>query len=147
MAEQLFRSLHDLQQLVCFLLVDGHAPRCLGRTVIQHETARLAAPEPMIGAALRQQLLVRAVLDDTAAIKHENPVEVSDSRQAMRDDHHGFAFHRGGERLLDSLLSHRIQARSGLIQNEDRRILEDHARDRDTLPLPAGELYSALADE
>ena len=34
----------------------------------------------------------------------------------------------------------------GLVEHQDRRVLQDHARERDALALSAGELHAALAD-
>src|SRR5207344_2779542 len=39
-----------------------------------------------------------------------------------------------------------VERRGRLIEHQDRRVLEDDARDRDALPLSAGELDAALAD-
>src|SRR5207249_506579 len=46
----------------------------------------LQRPHPGVGAAPRQQLAVRAALDDPAALEHQDLVRGHDSGQAVRDD-------------------------------------------------------------
>jgi hypothetical protein len=38
-----------------------------------------------------QQLIVRALLNDAAAIEHNQPIRAGDGRQPMRDGDHGLA--------------------------------------------------------
>ena len=47
---------------------------------------------------------------------------------------------------LDRGLDLAVERGGGLVEHQDRRVLEDHARDRDALALAAGELDAALAD-
>ena len=51
------------------------------------------------------------------------------------------------QRLLDGLLGLGVERGGGLIEQHDRRIHEEGARDGQSLPLAAGELHAALADE
>ena len=53
---------------------------------------------------------------------------------------------RVDERLLDRRLDLRIERRGGLVEDQDRRVLQDHPGDGDPLALAAGELDAALAD-
>ena len=48
--------------------------------------------------------------------------------------------------LLDRELDLAVERRGGLVEHQDRRVLQDHARDRDALALAARELDAALAD-
>ena len=54
---------------------------------------------------------------------------------------------RYGEALLDQRLGLRVEAGGGLVQDQDARIGEDRARDRDALALAARQLHAALADD
>ena len=63
----------------------------------------------------------------------------------MGDGDHGLAFHQPQQLVLDASLDLAVERRRGLIEHQDRRVLEDHPRDRDALPLPARELDPALA--
>ena len=50
------------------------------------------------------------------------------------------------ERVLDFLLGVAVERRGGLVQQQDRRPLQDGAGDGDALLLAAGQLQAALAD-
>src|SRR5215471_16402011 len=65
------------------------------------ETAGLPAPQRRIMAVLPQQRVVGALLDDAAAVEHDQAVHPRDGREPVRDRDHGFAGHQGAEALLD----------------------------------------------
>ena len=50
------------------------------------------------------------------------------------------------ELLLDRDLDLAVERRGRLVEHQDRRVLQDHARERDALALAARELHAALAD-
>ena len=52
-----------------------------------------------------------------------------------------------GQRLLDRPLGLGVERRGRLVEDQDRRVLEEHARDRQALLLAARELDAALADD
>src|SRR5216683_376708 len=64
----------------------------------------------------------------------------------MSDGDAGAPFHQTVELLLDRRFDLRIERRGRLVEDEDRRILQDHAGDGDALALSARELDPALAD-
>ena len=90
---------------------------------------------------------MRALLDDLAAVEHQDPVEAAHRRQPVRDHDRGPALHQPLHRLLDQRLRFRIEARGRLVQDQYRRIGEERARQRHALPLAARELDAALADQ
>src|SRR5262249_42642373 len=53
------------------------------------EAARLAPPQGGVMAAVPQQLVMRALLDDAAALEHDQPVHARDGREPVRDGDHG----------------------------------------------------------
>ena len=55
--------------------------------------------------------------------------------------------HQMFERFLDQTLRRRVHARRRFIQNQNRRILEQRARDREPLFFANAQLHSALADD
>ena len=55
----------------------------------------------------------------------------------MRDRDHGTAAHQAAERLTDRLLGLAVKRRGGFIEQQDRRVLQESARDGDALPLAA----------
>ena len=62
------------------------------------------------------------------------------------DGDHRLALHQPVERLLDGGLDLRIERAGRLVENEDRRVLEQDAGNGDPLALAAGELDPAFAD-
>ncbi len=55
-------------------------------------------------------------------------------------------FHQALQRRLDDALGFRIEGRGRLVENQDRRIFEQGASDRDALTLPTREQHAAIAD-
>ena len=99
-----------------------------------------------VAAFLRQQFLVGAALDDAAVLEHEDLVGIDDRRQPVRDDQRGALARDLGELGLDDLLGARVERDGRLVEDQDGRVLEQRARDRDALLFAAGELEAALAD-
>src|ERR1022692_3206738 len=65
----------------------------------------------------------------------------------MRYHEGGAALHQVGETFLNGGLGFGIEAAGSLVEDEDARIGENGAGDGDALPLTAGELDAALADD
>ena len=78
-----------------------------------------------------------AGLYDTPLIYDHDPVGVFDGGQAVRNDDAGASFFNRLQRRLDVPLGFRIKRGSGLVHDQDRRILEQRARYGQTLPLSA----------
>ena len=85
-------------------------------------------------------------LDDLAVLEHEDLVGAADRRQPVRDDERRAALAQAPQAVLDHRLALAVEARRGLVEDEDARVGEDGPRDRDALALAAGELDAALAD-
>ena len=64
----------------------------------------------------------------------------------MGDGDHGLAFHEVVEALLDGRLDLRVERARRLVEDEDGRVLEQHAGNGDALALAARQLDAALAD-
>src|SRR6476661_4673742 len=99
------------------------------------EVPREAAERPV----LREQLAFGAALDDLAVLDDENLVRTPDGGEAVRDDDRGTAVQQPIERLLDQDLGRTIDVRRGLVEDEDARVGEQRAGDRNQLPLSRGE--------
>ena len=63
----------------------------------------------------------------------------------MRDDERRPALTELGQRFLDQLLGGGVERGGGFVEDQDRRVLEEDARDGEALLLPAAELDAALA--
>ena len=91
----------------------------------------------LIVATSREQRRVGSVLDDRPVMEDDDAVEVGKCRQAMRDHHHGLVLHQGTQAVLDVPLGDRIERAGRLVEQQDRRVLEDSPRECDALPLAA----------
>ena len=98
----------------------------------------------MVEAALVEEGLVRALLDDLAVVDDDDVVRVADGAQAVGDDKGGAAFHQAQEALLNARLGARVDAAGGLVEDEDVGIGEDGAGDGQQLALALAEVAGAL---
>src|SRR3984957_14691142 len=108
--------------------------------------AKLQPVEQGIAAALAQELVVAAGFDNKTVLDDENVVGVHDRRQPVGDDDRGASLAEFGERLLHVAFGFGIERGGRLIEQDDWRILDQRARYRNALALPAGQLQSVLAD-
>lgn len=88
---------------------------------------------------------MRALFCNATVIQYDNPVHLRDSRQAVRDCNHGFAFHDAVKRVLNRGFDLAIQRGCCLVQNQYRRVFQDHPSNRDTLSLTSRQFHTALA--
>ena len=86
-----------------------------------------------------------AALDDAAVVENEDQVGVDDRGQPVRDRQRRAVLRDPLEFRLDRLLRLRVERGRGLVEDQDARILEHGARDRDPLLFAARELEAALA--
>ena len=75
----------------------------------------------------------------------DDPVRVAHRREAVRDDEGGAAAHQARMAPLDEALGFRIERARRLVEEQDRRVLEEGAGERDALALAAGEPAAAGA--
>ena len=90
---------------------------------------------------------MRPLLCHHAAFQHDDFIRIADGTQPVGDGEHRSSFHQSFQGFDDQSLRFGIQGCSRFIENQDRVIADDCARDADTLPLTAGEGISAVADE
>ena len=109
--------------------------------------AKLLPHQARIEPAARHEFLMSAGLRDAALAQHQDAVGVSHRGQAMGDDEAGAVVHQALQRLLHQRLRFAIERAGGLVQDQDSRVLQQRPRDGDALPLPAGEVDSALAQQ
>lgn len=81
-------------------------------------------------------IVVRADLNNLAAIHHQDPVGVDHGAQPMRDHDRGPAAPVFFERLKNALLSRAVKIAGRLVENQNRRVFEQRPRQRDALCLP-----------
>ena len=93
----------------------------------------------------RQQLGVGALLHQAALVQHQDLVRGQDGGQAVGDHQAGAPGQQRLQRRLDERLALRVQMRGGLVQDQEARVLQDHAGDGQPLLLAAAEPVAALA--
>ena len=98
-------------------------------------------------AALGDELVEGAGLDDAALVEHQDAVGVADRGEAVGDHEGGAALHDLVERRLQLALGRGVERARRLVEDQDRRVLEERAGDRQALALAAGERAAALADD
>lgn len=95
-----------------------------------------------IDAFLCQQLLVCAMLLDSAILKHHYQVCVLDGGQPVSDHDAGAAFSGFVQGFLDNLFTFRVQSRGSFIQKQDARLPNKGASYGNALFLATRELSS-----
>ena len=89
---------------------------------------------------------MRALLDDAALVHHQDAVAGQHGREPVRDHERGAMAHQLFQRGLHQRLAFGIERRGRFVQQQQRRIAQDRARDRDALALAAGQRHAALAE-
>ena len=86
-----------------------------------------------------------AGLDHLALVEHDDLVRVDDRRQPVRDHERRAAAHQLAERALHGDLALRVERRGRLVEEQDRRVAQDRARDGDALLLTARQAGAPLS--
>src|SRR3546814_1673307 len=92
------------------------------------------------------QAVMRAALDDPSGVEYADLVGLDHRRQAVRDHDRGAALFDAFERRLDLGLGAAVERAGGFVEDQDRRVLDERARDRDALLLAARQLQPAFAN-
>ena len=103
---------------------------------------REAGVEPVLG----DEFGVGSLLDDSSVLHHQDPVGGQNGGEAVGDDQRGAALHQPVERLLHQDFIFSVERRSGFVQQQDRRVLENGAGDGEALPLATRKRHAALAE-
>src|SRR5438067_1649116 len=99
-----------------------------------------------VEAIQREEFVVRAALDDLALPHDENLIGFANRAEAMGDDKAGAVGHEPFQGFLNKPLRGGIHAGGGFIENKNRRIFQEGARDTDPLLFADAEFDAALAD-
>ena len=87
-----------------------------------------------------------AALDDATVLEDDDLVGVDHRRKPMGDHQRGAALRDLLQALLQRPLGAAVEGRGRLVEDQDRRVLEQDAGDGDPLLLAARQLETALAD-
>src|SRR2546428_1535454 len=106
---------------------------------------KLAFVEPCVEPALSDQLSMPTLFDKAATVENQDDISREDGGQAMSDYERGAAGEQRPQRRLDELLRECVEVRGGFVQDDDTRVLQDHAGNRYALLLAAAESVAAFA--
>ncbi len=101
----------------------------------------------MVGGAAGHQLGVGAVLHHAPLVEDEDAVGADHAREPVGEDEGRAALHQPVERFLDHRLALGVDGRERLVQDQDRRVAQERARDGDALALAAREPHPPLAHD
>ncbi len=87
-----------------------------------------------------------AALDDFAIFDDQHLVGVADGGQAVGDHKTGAALHQLEQRFLDARLGARVHAGGRLVQNQNARVGQNRARNRQHLALALAQVGGALRE-
>ena len=99
------------------------------------QTPRRSVDDVFVDAALLVDFVGVAVLLHAAVLERVDVVGVNDLRDAVGDDDDGAILLDGVDAVLDLLGGDGIEAGGGLIEEDDGRILDEHAGNGDALLL------------
>ena len=100
-----------------------------------------------IAAATSNQVIVRTVLDQPAAVDRHDAVGAPYRRKTVRDDDDRAPLRDLSHVVLDDPFALIIKRARRLVENQNARICDQRPRDRDALPLATRKTFAAFADE
>jgi len=107
----------------------------------QHDASRrvveLQPGEAGVETALGEQRVVPALLDDPAFVEDDDAVSAADRGETMGDDDRRAVVHQPLERLLDQLLRFGVERGGRFVEQQQRRVAQHRAGDRQPLALAA----------
>ena len=101
---------------------------------------KLAVIKGGVSAFFCQQLLMAALLDDIAVLHKQDDVRVPDGGEAVGDHKAGPPLHQLFHGLANLHFGAGIHAGSGLVQDNDGRVAEEHPGDGEKLALSGGKV-------
>jgi hypothetical protein len=104
---------------------------------LEVQAPRRGVEDFAVGPAAPREVGVAAVLDDATFLEDVDDVGVHDLRDAVRDDHDGTLGFDRVEAVFDLLRSDGVEAGGRLVEEDDRRVLQEQPRDGDALLLAA----------
>src|ERR1700704_2278751 len=118
----------------------------LGWRLLRSVQSKLQLGEPAVKAAFAHEFRVPALLDDSALVQHQDAGGALHRGEPVGDDEGRAALRQAGQRLLDRKLAFRVQRARRLVEQQDGRIAQKRAGERDALALAAGKGHAALAE-
>ena len=88
-----------------------------------------------------------SLFDDPARVHHHDAVGRAHGREAMGDDQRRSPSHQPLERLLHQPLAFGVERAGRFVEQQDRRVAQQRAGDRDALALAARKPRAGIAEE
>ena len=126
----------------CFVT---YAPRNDAESTEPSNPLELQSRQPCIKPVRRDQRSMRALFDDAALVHHHDAVARQYRREPVRDHKRGAVTHQFFQRGLYQRLAFGVECGGCLIEQQQRRIAQDGARNGDALALATGQRHAALA--
>ena len=114
--------------------------------LLRHLGGELQLGEPGVERTGVDQLRMGSLGNQLAAVQNENAVGVAHRGKAVGDHQRCPVCGELLDRLLDEGLAFCIERAGGFVEQQDRCITQDGARDGDALALAAGQRDATLAD-
>src|SRR6266853_1058304 len=92
-----------------------------------------------VKAAALDQFLMGAAFNDAAAVEDQNQIGVLNGGKALRDDERRSPFAEAAHGLPDEPLGLRVHAGGGVVEDENARVHQEGAGDRQALALAAAQ--------
>ena len=118
--------------------------KCNMQRLFRADAAKLTHIQVIIKPFLCQQLFMPATLDNLTAIQHQQVICVTDGAQTMGNDEAGTPFEQIFQALLDQSLGAGIDTGCGLVEDQDARVCQGGAGNRQQLALSQAETAAAL---
>src|SRR5690606_18993193 len=124
-------------------------PTSVGREAYRSAPLRghsdIVAVEPLVDRAAAQQFIVRSLVDNASLVHDEDPVDERQRGGAVRDDQRGAPHQELFERSVEKLFAFLVDLAGSFVEDEDRRVAEDSASQRDPLSLPTRKPFAPFA--
>ena len=108
--------------------------------------ARLQVDHVGLDTVLTVELVGSALLGDDAAREDDDLIRAGNGTHTVGNHQHRFILDQAGQRRLDQCLVLHVEACSCLVEQNDRRVFQERAGNRDALTFTAGELTPVFAD-
>lgn len=102
--------------------------------------------ESAVSTFLPHKAIVGAALRDATSVNHKDLVRIADGRKPMRNRHNGLVCRKLCYGMLYERLVLGINACRGLVQDDDRCILQKGTRNGDPLLLASRQCRASFAD-
>ena len=109
-------------------LLREERPSTCGQLLFQ----QLFFPQFRVQPSIRQQYVVRSLLNDVSVVEHKYQIGSTQRGNTMRGDHAGLSRHELLHANQDIFCRVRIHGGERVVQQKDLRITEDGARNADS---------------